>query len=151
MVIYMDSKKVKLVVRPAWWKVRRRNAIITMIGNRKLKTNTTTNFFAAGVFKGRTMKSVQATTAASRMASIMHTAFRRVYTWLHCSPSSLQGWDGSHCSADEKTAPNAHSAVAIMMPYAIRRCDSIGVRRRTKIKTQHLDSARESVTKMLLA
>jgi hypothetical protein len=38
-----------------------------------------------------------------------------------------------------------------MMPYATRLCDSMGVRRRTNIRTQHLDSAREIVMKMLLA
>jgi hypothetical protein len=95
----MVSRKVKSVVNPLWWKERRRNAIMMTI-----------------VFSGRIMNAVHATTAASMMASSMHTAFSRVYTFPQDWPISLHGCEGSHCSADERTAPNAHSAVAIMMP-----------------------------------
>jgi len=90
--------------------------MMMIIGSRKLNTKTTTNFFEAGVFNGRIMNAVHATTAASMMASSMHTAFSRVYTFPQDWPISLHGCEGSHCSADEKTAPKAHSAVAIMMP-----------------------------------
>lgn len=107
---------MKSVVNPLGSKVRRRNAMMTMIGNRKLNTKTTTNFFEAGVFNGRIMNAVHATTAASMMASSIHTAFSRVYTLLQDWPIMLHGCEGSHCSAVAKTAPNAHSAVAIMMP-----------------------------------
>jgi hypothetical protein len=39
-----------------------------------------------------------------------------VYTFPQDVPIMLHGCEGSHCSAVAKTAPNAHSAVAIMMP-----------------------------------
>lgn len=49
-------------------------------GSRKLKTNTTMNLLEGDVFNGRMSQQVQATKAASRMASITHTALSRVYT-----------------------------------------------------------------------
>lgn len=90
--------------------------MMTIMGSRKLKTKTTTNFLAADVFNGRIMNAVHATTAASMMASSMHTAFSLVYTCPQVWPISTHGCEGSHCNAAAKTAPNAQSAVAIMMP-----------------------------------
>ena len=94
--------------------------MMSMSGSLKLKTKTTMNLLDSDVFNGRMSQQVQATRAASRMASMMHTAFSRAYTCGHCWPTSFQGWEGSHCSAAAKTAPTAQRVVAMMMPYAIR-------------------------------
>lgn len=55
----------------------------------------------------------------------------------HDCPVTTHGFDRSHCNAVAKIAATVQRTVMPMTPNRMRRCVSIGVRRRTNTPTEH--------------